>query len=298
LIKFVQSHGHVEHPSGAEGVDRRERAGLCKAMGGERVARVRDRMWLVYLTLVMGLPRKEATRILRKCARWARKWPARHSGGGLAALPYIPRSGRPRAVEPRAPAGIMRDLLRGLATPNRARFAIADASGVAPRHSTAGRIMREHGLSPKVARLVHVNRASRLAGGAWWRRTQKRIRLPRRRGFAVVVQDESIFVHGVVAGVKYWSPVGVPVDVPYTGSHHIVDACGAIAEGGRQLFRTRERLDVLTFVWYLRELRRKFGRVAVILDRALRRPPILTSKSSWISNEPRLADNPPWAAYQ
>jgi len=255
-------------PSRAGSVDRRERDRLHGALDRETVVCVRDRMWLVYLVLEMGLPRKAAAKILRRCARWVRKWLRRYREGGLAALPDLPRSGRPPAVGRKELAKAMLDISRAFVTPDRARSMIADVSGVVYHHATVRRIMRAFRLSPKVARLVHVNRASRRAVAAWWRRTKRRIARLRRRGFAVVVQDESIFVHDAVAGVKLWSPVGVPADVPYTGSHHKVVVYGAIAEDGRRPFRTRERFDAATFVWYLRELRRRFGRVAVILDRA------------------------------
>lgn len=62
--------------------------------------------------------------------------------------------------------------------------------------------------------------------------------------------------------------MGVPVDVTYTGSHHRVVVYGALAEDGRRLFRTHERSSAATFVLYLRELRSRFGRIAVIVDRA------------------------------
>jgi len=73
--------------------------------------------------------------------------------------------------------------------------------------------MRASLLPPKVARLVHANRASRLAVLAWRWRTMKAVRCPGHRGLAVVAQDEATFVHDAVAGVKCGSPVGVPVDV-------------------------------------------------------------------------------------
>ncbi|MDD9813641.1 MAG: helix-turn-helix domain-containing protein [Thaumarchaeota archaeon] len=190
-----------------------------------------------------------------------RKWPRRYREGGLAALPDLPRSGRP----PVAPPGMLARIMGRLA---RARSMIADAAGVACHHSTVRRIMRASGLSPKVARLVHADRASRREVRAWRRRTMRIVRRLGRRGFTVVVQDEAIFVHDAVAGVKYWSPVGVPVDVTHAGSHARAVACGAIAEDGRRPFRTHGRFDAATFVECPRGLRRKFGRVAAVLDGA------------------------------
>ncbi len=44
-------------------------------------------------------------------------------------------------------------------------------------------------------------------------------------------------IHDVKSGRKYWSPVGVPITVPYTGSHKRITAYGSITIG-RQFFRT------------------------------------------------------------
>jgi len=120
--------------------------------------------------------------------------------------------------------------------------------------------MRASLLPPKVARLVHANRASRLAVLAWRWRTMKAVRCPGHRGLAVVAQDEATFVHDAVAGVKCGSPVGVPVDVAHAESHARAVACGAIAEGRRRPFRIHGRFDAATLVVYLR---RRFMRGGV-----------------------------------
>ena len=43
---------------------------------------------------------------------------------------------------------------------------------------------------------------------------------------------------------------------------------GAIAKDGRQLFRTHERFDAPTFIRYLKEMQKRFGKVAAVTDRA------------------------------
>ena len=42
----------------------------------------------------------------------------------------------------------------------------------------------------------------------------------------------------------------------------------AITKDGRQFFRTHEQFDAPTFVGYLKEMQRHFGKVAVVMDRA------------------------------
>ena len=56
--------------------------------------------------------------------------------------------------------------------------------------------------------------------------------------------------------------------MPYTGNHRRIVVYCAIAKDGRQLFRTRESFDAPTFVWYMKELQRYFGKAAVMMDRA------------------------------
>jgi len=162
----------------------------------------------------------------------------------------------------------VRKISRKFVTPERARPVPADASGVACHGATVRGLMRDAGLSPKVARLVHADRAGRRAVAAWQGRLKKRLARLRRRGFTVLVQDEAIFVHDAVAGARYWSPVGVRVETEYTGSHDRAVVCGALAEDGRRMFRTHDKSSAATLVPCLGELRRKFGKVAVIVDRA------------------------------
>ena len=78
--------------------------------------------------------------------------------------------------------------------------------------------------------------------------------------------DEAFFVYDVVSGRKYWSPRGERIVVPYTRNHRRIAVYGAIAKNGRQLYRTRELFDAPTFVWYLKELQRHFGKMAAVME--------------------------------
>ena len=85
----------------------------------------------------------------------------------------------------------------------------------------------------------------------------------------ITMQDESLFLHDMMTGRRYWSPKGQRISAPYTGSHKKITMCGALAMDGRQFFRAYERFDAPTFVAYLKEMQRHFGKVAVMTDRAL-----------------------------
>ena len=42
------------------------------------------------------------------------------------------------------------------------------------------------------------------------------------------MQDEALFVHDIIVGRKYWSLVGHPINMSYTGSHKRIVAYGLI----------------------------------------------------------------------
>ena len=128
--------------------------------------------------------------------------------------------------------------------------------------------MRRHGLTPKVPQKVHINRAGKEAIRGWQYRFDKRVSRLEENGFTIVDEDEVFFIHDVASERKYWSSRGERIVVPYTGSHRRIVAYGAITRDDRQFFRTRERFDAPTFVGYLKEMQKHFGRVAVVMDRA------------------------------
>ena len=87
-------------------------------------------------------------------------------------------------------------------------------------------------------------------------------------GFTVLQQDESFFVLGDSHGRKYWSLINQPIYTPYINSHQKVVAYGAITQNGQQFFRTHNKFNAETFLVYLKQLHKHFGKIAVVLDRA------------------------------
>ncbi len=80
--------------------------------------------------------------------------------------------------------------------------------------------------------------------------------------------DEAFFIRDVRTGRKYWSPVAKRIFLPYTGRHESLAVYGTITINGDQLFRVYKKFNAATFVEYLKELHWKYGRVALMLDRA------------------------------
>jgi len=190
-------------------------------------------------------------------------------GGGLAALRDLPRSGRP----PLVPRFDLFTILQGEYTthvePVQLRDAIKAEAGVGYSLDSVRRYMRMFGFSRKRPTLVHVNRAGPDEVRRWQATVIPELRGLAGEGYTILAQDESIFTNDAGRGAKHWSPVGKKIPVPHTGSHERFAAFGALADDGRQLFRTYDRFDAATFVRYLREAHRKFGRIAVVIDRAL-----------------------------
>ena len=87
------------------------------------------------------------------------------------------------------------------------------------------------------------------------------------RGWTVVCEDESIFIHDSVS--RYvWAKEGSEPIVLTTGSHRRTCAFGALSLGGRQLFRRYANVDGENFLAYLQELERKFAPMLLFLDRS------------------------------
>ena len=82
-----------------------------------------------------------------------------------------------------------------------------------------------------------------------------------------MVQDESIFVYEVKLR-KVWAVKGSKPVMLTTGSHQRTVWYGALADDGTQLFRQHPNGDCKHFLPYMDELRKKYPRMVLFLDRA------------------------------
>ena len=82
------------------------------------------------------------------------------------------------------------------------------------------------------------------------------------------MQDESIFVHDVLAQRKLWLPKGVRPVVTVTGSHQRTCVFGTLTMEGKQLFRQYDVFNQDTFLDYLKQVRKGLGKVIMLADRA------------------------------
>ena len=107
---------------------------------------------------------------------------------------------------------------------------IRKETGVKLHITYVRKIMRQYNLSPKAPQKVHVNRAGKKAVQNWKYRFNKRVSRLEPEGFTILMQDEALFVHDIIVGRKYWSLVGHPISMPYTGSHKRIVAYGSITK--------------------------------------------------------------------
>lgn len=244
------------------------RGGLGEAYRAERDSKVAGRILAIHYVEDMGIPRELAAEMLFCSSSSIDNWVARYAEGGVDALRDLPRSGRPRKVGRAALGRIMDRVSRPHVRASAMREEIRARTGILYHIGTVRLRMRECGLSPKRAHPVHVNRACD-ATVSWWQwGTKKRIGSLGGRGFTVVAQDEAILLHDTGGGPWLWARRGERASVPYTGSHRKLALYASITRDGRRCCAVHKKFDAPTFLGYLRKLHKRFGRVAVILDRA------------------------------
>ena len=241
---------------------------LTEAMRAEEDIRIRNRMMAV-----LGVLKCHSTKIASDFAdvdqRTAQLWVARFDEGGIGGLRDAPGRGRP----PRAGYGRIRKLADRLAgknmlTPRKLRNWIRGKLNARYSLCSVRRILRLLGFSSKRSATMHAPAADADSVRQWQAGATGTMSGAKRCGFAVVVQDESIFLRTGTNERKLWSRVGDPVTVSRHGRRDKTIVYGALAEDGTRLMLQHGRFDGPTFVRYLKEARRKWGKVLLIMDNA------------------------------
>ena len=84
----------------------------------------------------------------------------------------------------------------------------------------------------------------------------------------IIVQDESIFVYDYVVRRKKWISSGKIPIVTVTGSRKRIIVFGCLSLKGKQLFKQYDEFNSATFVDYLKQIQKKFGKCIIFVDRA------------------------------
>jgi transposase len=84
----------------------------------------------------------------------------------------------------------------------------------------------------------------------------------------VIVQDESIFVYDYIFKRKKWISSDKRPIVTVTGSRRRTIVFGSLSKDGKQLFRQYDKFNSNTFIDYLKQIQKKFGKCIIFVDRA------------------------------
>ncbi len=241
---------------------------LTETMRAERDIRIRNRMMTV-----LGVLKGHSTRIASDFANVDRRtvqlWVARFDENGIDGLRDAP--GRGRASRTRY--GLIRKLADRLAsknmlTPRKLRNQIRGRLDARYSLCSVRRILRLLGFSSKRSTTEYASAAGADVVRQWQVGATGTMSGAKRRRFTIVVQDESIFLRTGTNGRKLWSRVGDPVTVSRHGRRNKTVVYGTLAEGGIRLMRQYGGFDGPTFVRYLKEVRRKWGKVLLVTDNA------------------------------
>ena len=80
--------------------------------------------------------------------------------------------------------------------------------------------------------------------------------------------DKSIFIHDSLVRRKMGTADRIRPFITITGSHQRTSVFGALCIDGRQFFRQYESFNQYTFLDYLIQMQRKFGKLILFIDRA------------------------------
>lgn len=249
-------------------MEEEQAARLMRAYREERNARAKIRLLAVVMVRVKGFTAAQAADALSCSAQSVRNWLAWYgSGRGASGMSDRPRAGRPCKLGTHEVRLALAEL-GDEATPDDLRRRLRGTRKVAYSLTALRKIMHRLGFSCKYPSKVQLNRAARRVLRRWQRIYGKEFSRLIGQGYAIVSQDESIFVNDPARGKRVWTPHGVRPVSTYRGSHKRFVVYGAIAADGRTLFRIYDKFDGSTFLEYLKDLHRKFGKVAIIMDNA------------------------------
>ena len=87
-------------------------------------------------------------------------------------------------------------------------------------------------------------------------------------GWTVIVQDESIFVYDYVVRRKKWISADKRPIVTVIGSRRRTIVFGCLSLDGKQLFKQYDKFNSITFIDYLKQIQKRFGKIIIFADRA------------------------------
>ncbi len=241
---------------------------LTDAMRVEKDNRVYTRI-LAVRSVLLGNTTAQTAEIADVTQRTVQMWVERFELDGVDGLRDSPNRGK----KPKVPVGRIKKIATRLRrmeklTPKKMRNWVRRKLHVTYSVGSIRRILRTMGFSLKTSTTKLANAADAKEVRRWQREAKDTIRLAKRRGFRITVQDESIFVSTGRDGRKFWSPVGDRIEVQRSGRRERVVVYGTVADDGTRLMHTYDKFNSINFVRYLKQARKKWGKVLMVMDNA------------------------------
>ena len=235
----------------------------------EKDVNVQNRLVAVRAVRDLGMPQARVAEIFDRDRTTISRWTEWYDHDGPDGLRDLPRSGRPTKADPDILDHTMKEVAEmDKVLPERVREIIHEKTGTWYNPDYVRELMRKYGMSSKVPSNVHVNHASQEEVYDWQGRMPDTISSLIVAGFLLFQLDEAFFIHDTKWGRKYWCKIGKRIYGTYTGSHKMIAAFGAIGQQGRKMVLTYDAANSKTFIAFLKELRSKYGKIAVMVDGA------------------------------
>ena len=242
---------------------------LMEAIKSEKNVKIHKKLIAVNLVRSKGCSTSFAAESVGVTQRSVQLWLEHFDNDGIEGLRTLPQEGRPPLVPHiRIKKMAKRLCNKGKLTPKKLQRKIYNKYRVKYSMCNIRKILNWFDYTLKASTRTYVKASSKSECTRWRNENLPDILRMEGRGFTVVIQDESIFVHDSMAGKKYWSLRGERIPIKSTGSHTKIIVYGALAGDGSQLFRLYPKFNGETFVQYLEDMRLKWKKVLVIVDNA------------------------------
>ncbi|MCY4491976.1 MAG: hypothetical protein OXC46_11050 [Thaumarchaeota archaeon] len=179
----------------------------------------------------------------------------------------MPRDGRPRQLSVKKIQNVV-DYIGKKLTPKKLRFYLNEKYGVLFLITYARKLLCKLVMSAKTVKYIHIRRPHTEEIYRWQYNAKRRISLLLEKGFVILSYNEVIFIDDPALGKKYWSNVGEPIITTYKKSHNKVVAYDSITHDGRHFFRMYNKFNKDIALNYLKKLKNRFGKIAIVMDRA------------------------------
>lgn len=195
-------------------------------------------------------------------------WRDEYDRRGMAGLEDAPKSGRTPLLSREKVRKAVEDVgKKDAITVKGVRGRISEKFGIRYSHGHVWSILSRMGLTYKKADPVHRRAATNEEIEAWAGENMPVIRQYLSKGYVLLSVDE---VHPEIDGAAHYgyAESGQRVYATYNGSKSRLHIVGAVASGGRSIFRTQVGSNSGTFISFLEDLRAKFHRAVILLDNA------------------------------